>query len=317
MNKIKIHVGPHKTGSTQIQYFCDQNREELLRNSIFYYDGIWHPEPASFISHNPLNFVHNIHSGRFKEGIFSIKKQDLLFMECFLNKAPVIAPTTVISYEGFASLSTDEFMQLKNVLETRYDSVEVIYYWRSPASFAASEMSQRARMGTDISPESLYFPYKEFDNMLTSVFDQEKVTCINFDDKRGIIGSFLPAIGTNAHNNFNLAIPRLNSSLSHHAFQVALELKKLDPKASEIGNEFNHKYESFLTNIDGPKIRLTNKLLENVLALTEEDTSYITKKYDLTYSKYERIGSEPEDKDYCGIAKQIHQQVNGKKNSAS
>lgn len=111
MNKLFLHVGPHKTGTTSIQKFLLDNRVELFKSNLVY--------PKRF----QTIFGHHKFRDVAQKEAFS--DEDLAF---FNDESSDF----LISSEDFISLNKQNFEYLRNAFESK--QVIVLFTWRR-ASF--------------------------------------------------------------------------------------------------------------------------------------------------------------------------------------
>ena len=107
MNKIFLHVGPHKTGTTLIQKFMLDNQTKLLNSKLFY------PKQLVRI------FGHHEFRDRLKDK--SLRASDIEFIKKYDGNV-------LLSSEDLISLNEDHFKYLKSCFSGY--QIEVIYAWR-------------------------------------------------------------------------------------------------------------------------------------------------------------------------------------------
>lgn len=132
MKKLFLHIGFHKTGTSSLQEYLNQNREALQAHNVFY--------PESFKSHFPgnvdLSWAFNKSPPAWstvndenKEFIFDFYKQQIENTDC---------DNIIISSEDFVLLDTQP-STIQNIKDyfVEFD-VQVIAYLREPIDFMAS-----------------------------------------------------------------------------------------------------------------------------------------------------------------------------------
>ncbi|MDB6455123.1 hypothetical protein [Falsirhodobacter sp. 20TX0035] len=106
---ILLHVGPHKTGTTALQRFWQENRDHLARNGVLY--------PGQDDAHHAL--AHDLLGWKVRKF-----DRDKLLAAC----AEIECDTVILSSEDFSFLNTDQLRRLRNLLEGH--EVRVVYFLR-------------------------------------------------------------------------------------------------------------------------------------------------------------------------------------------
>ena len=213
--KTIIHIGQHKTGTTSIQHFLQDNRVELGKRGLYVPAGI-----AGYT--NPSHFILNVYAlgaGRYssmKEHIVATKgesyldelegklKQDI--EKIYADAARNACDRVIWSNEGLYLLnSIAEYERLKDLFAGVASDSEVVCCFRDVASYRASYIKQQRRQNFQpsddpdsyryLEPDSWLFDYERKKELLAGVFDQ----CTYFDyDATDNVKAFLDAIGCGA-----------------------------------------------------------------------------------------------------------------------
>ncbi len=214
MNKLYIHVGPHKTGTTLIQKFLLDNRETLFKSDLVY--------PKRFIK----IFGHHL----FRDALAnkSLANEDI----AFINDAQ---HDFLLSSEDFISLSKPSFAYLKKCFPKK--DIIVIYSWRR-ASYKMYSIWQEVIKHGGVDTFYEYFfehlakpgqsqmlsPDLKL-NMLSSVFGINKVKIIDYDhslSNDSLINDFLGVIGVEPTQEFK------SVSENPHAVNKSLDVQDVD-----------------------------------------------------------------------------------------
>ena len=149
--KVLLHIGTEKTGTTTIQQFLSQNRQNLLA------DGYLYPSSPGEINHTKLAIfslkntnIQNIHwqlgltTPEQVSNFQSQFKQDLAH-ELSLNHDK----TVILSNEHCSSRLTriEDIEQLKMLLKEHFNEIEIIIYLRRQDKFLVSSYSTAIRSG--------------------------------------------------------------------------------------------------------------------------------------------------------------------------
>lgn len=182
--KLILHIGMAKTGSTSIQNAMQLNRDYLMENDVFY--------PAE--NHDDKTFFARIfRNDPYKDNFLKINFGDKKNIDEVLLNAKLKwdkklkdnnYSTTIISCEGLTFLKADELEGLKNFLLKYFDenNIKVVVYARDPISFIKSMISWGVKKGVttienaiEVHKEGRYFDFlsryeKLFNNIIIRPF---------------------------------------------------------------------------------------------------------------------------------------------------
>ena len=148
--KCVVHIGLHKTGSSSIQNFFNENRDALLDNGVNYLsfereDFARHANHSiplfSLYSANPVNYRENIRQGidtQEKARNHNYRVREIFEWEMSANTSPVF----VISAEDLIWLPWPALMKFRDDLAERFEKVVIMGYVRPPSSLVNSSLSQ-------------------------------------------------------------------------------------------------------------------------------------------------------------------------------
>ncbi len=288
---IVLHIGPHKTGSTAIQTFCDENRSVLASNGVHYPSGHWHGQLGSCVADDPLGFVFNVHGNRTDRDRIAL--EDSRYLENLAREIKSThRETVVLSYEGFFSLSAAAIERLHESIRGISDRQIVAFYCRAPVSFALSEVSQRLRMGLpsglDGEEDLPVLAYQDKIPPFVDVFGRKNVLARHFDQTHlknaDVVDDFFSAIG-HPQINRQLAPSRSgseNESISAEAALLAIEIAKRSPPPMP-GNRFFTRYNRFLSGIRGARISLTSDQRVRILAASDRHSEYLKREFGIAF----------------------------------
>ena len=165
--KAIIHAGPHKTGTTSIQFFLSKNRQALAEQG-FFVSGIKSPDGTpnhwwliylGTRSDERSTLYHNSkRAGKTAEVCKQLRKKYLDLFNAELDKAqsPDLGiQSFVLSTEEIVFLENDEVNSFYSFLLKRCESIDVIYYYRSPIDRLRSDIQQACKGGTNVTQSSL------------------------------------------------------------------------------------------------------------------------------------------------------------------
>ncbi|WP_341582305.1 hypothetical protein [Marinobacter metalliresistant] len=288
--RVVVHVGWDKTGSSAIQHFLDENRSAVTEQfNISYPVGRWHAFLGSIFSRNPENYVFNKYTGLSESD--DIGRRDRTSLAAFEQSVDELSPNKIlcISYEGFVSLAMPELEELKSYLLQYSDRVDVIAYVRPIFSYARSAISQRAKQGEPFFDDGSLprNSYKATLEKFFLVFGRANVYVRKFSTdtlvSSDVLTDFLSFCGVEPENyKINYETPaRENESLSWPAVifsdSVIRSLKKdnVEYTVAEYGRLLGGR----LSIIDGPKIPIRRDLEKSLIAQSEDDADFLKREY--------------------------------------
>jgi hypothetical protein len=289
-NRIILHVGPHKTGSSAVQMMCDENRDILAQNGILYPKGRSHGQIGSYFAESRPNYVYCQHSGildinkrRASDNAYKERLERTMFKSSL--------ETLVLSYEGFVDLNLVELVRFREFLDKYARDVQVVGYCRHPLSFAPSEISQRCRMGVPTGLRDARDPpiplFKDYFAKFQKTFGKEHIHLSDFAAERVYRGDvrldFLNQIGLPPvkHNDLRIEDNRANESLSAEAAQIAEMMVHCCPR-NRRGNLFFMKYNELLSSIKGTPLVLSEADEAWIMEASEPHLSYLEDEFELT-----------------------------------
>jgi hypothetical protein len=217
-----IHVGPHKSGTTSIQWFLQQNRTELLKHGYFV------PESETKGgAHHAL-----------AEGLASLdvgEHRQLLVTKSIRAIAETTSEAIIISSEALEGILENQkhakifFGQIR---ELNFEPKLVLFprnqpqwinssYAFSVRSFRRSDSFQSAALGFARSPGSRFSRWVELANahvleLIARPFTKQTIAC-------GVITEFLRSVGINS-SQFQNSEVRRNEAVGPFTVSVAREV---------------------------------------------------------------------------------------------
>ncbi|MBE1288729.1 MAG: hypothetical protein GJ679_01795 [Rhodobacteraceae bacterium] len=151
MRTCFLHIGTEKTGTTSVQYWLQTTRQELSQSGIFVPTTLGSPNHRLL----PVHFARRIDEWSTLNGIETLTEKDAHFagfeetVSSELQDALQTHHSVVISSEHLHSRieTADEVAAIKRFLETVFDRIVVICYFRNQADMALSLFSTALRFG--------------------------------------------------------------------------------------------------------------------------------------------------------------------------
>jgi len=259
MNKLILHIGSFKTGTTSIQNTFYNNAKELFKYNIVYPEiGKNHRWLAYWDDGTRLSNEHNTVKQEALKYINDGKKYLSRLVELNQDK------TLFISSEFLFTTPLNELFLLKEYLNNHFDEVVILAYVRNPADMLTSWVSESVKNGEHTLKSGMekikpYVALKYLYNY-KEVFGSEKMIVrrygreyfINqdlFDDL--FISSMGKVIKINKHTS--------NISLTLEALQVAEKVNDDYPK-----NSANRGFINYLYGISGQKFKVPKKYISMI-----------------------------------------------------
>lgn len=284
MKKLFLHIGFHKTGTSSLQEYLNQKREELQAHNIFY--------PESFNNEFPGNVdlswafnksppVWSTVNDDNKELIFEFYRKQIDATDC---------DNIIISSEDFALLDTQPaiIQEIKDYF-TEFD-VKVIAYLRDPIDFMASLYCHAVRSRSVTYSLKKYiaedYSFRSADYSLrllpwARVFGKENILVKKYDTNEfvnnSLVGDFFDTIGIEltVDNTLKRANVGVHPWLVGAYIQVGLS--DLDEK-----NKQKKLREISRLGLELPKVNAAEYLLE------KDDLKIVKRAYDITIKRLKR-----------------------------
>lgn len=289
-DKIILHVGLHKTGTTSLQNYFGKNRKELKSLGVLY------PEFSinDFTPNNhswPIKNLTMNHPNQYHLNIMNnILKADLSMVieslnEQFLKLGDSEESTLLISGEGISTLNAKELNKLKEKLlkvSKKEVVIEVHYFTRNVADYISSVIQQRLKGGTresiiltglsKISPFRSFLSHRLFKAIFTSSIIKEHSYEKACAYTGGLETYFADNILNINHDSFLCNSQRVNSGLSNISFQLIRYYINHSAEYVRIPTE-KSSYKSnikALSQIKGDKFMMTNEQKLKLMVLIEK-----------------------------------------------
>lgn len=233
--RVLLHFGANKTGSTAIQNMLYENRQVFSELGLFYHD--------SRILHNSIQSGNGEEINlRLREGAthFEIKK--------LLTPLIKVEKLSIISCEGFSSLSRDHLNTLYESLEQLDIEFKILMYIRNPIDYYMSSYSQALKRHgyagsfQDYVEESSWEHASWLMNLRESRQNID-VACVLFDQRENdLIKSFWESV----HLMFNLDLanvfPENQAIVNRSLFQEEIAFLVM------INGLFGSKYSTLISD---------------------------------------------------------------------
>ena len=201
-NKIFLHIGGHKTGSTSLQKYLHISRSALLNADFVFYRGIFYPENhvelyLHCMKNRGLTFVDILlPEARNYLNNYNLKQEVSDFIHRNKNK------NIIFSAEGLSYLRyADEVKALKELLQSSFHDVNVLWVNRAVKEAKASYIKQIERTkGASVSSDCdsvFYIAENSFlweKDKLRAIYNRE-FNFIEFEYSKKVVGELLRFMG--------------------------------------------------------------------------------------------------------------------------
>lgn len=290
LNKIILHIGPDKTGTTAIQRALKTSRALLHEYGVLY---------SNNLTNNDKWLTVNFCKLTDPTTIFSVKKDEIAEKCCnYINVLKKEIETSsagvlILSHEGVPHLETDELEALRDFLLHYTSNIEIVVYARAPLSYAGSAISQRIITGRKAWANHLpVLCYKDYLQKMIYVFGKTSILLKHFEKSKfpagDIVLDFLSILELKESAKLQIvenANFKGNPALSSQAIQVGERLIEVVGKTVPEGGAFRFSFANELRAIKGKKIKLTKKQKELIQEHASEHSIYLEKEFGLYFSE--------------------------------
>lgn len=203
---VVLHIGTHKTGSTTVQSFLQENKQQLLTNQIVFFEGDIIPE-----NHIEL-YLSCIDPDRETLAKYTMDfgSPDALFEKTrnrvaeFLEQSA--GKTVIFSTEGLSLLrSREELNRLSQIFDPERHRVQVVCTLRDKRSYLNAyrkqilkvpgrKVSNNPRSALYVEPDSWLVDYAQLIEAYRRVFGAPSVVTIDYNQEVDKCGDVLPAV---------------------------------------------------------------------------------------------------------------------------
>ena len=280
-NKIIIHFGMHKTGTTSIQMSLYKN----FLDKNFHYVNLGKANPSNLLiaafKRNPVRNIFFRKNGINVEEIVKIGNKTKLLLKRELTYALNNEKIPIICCENISLFDQEELLEFVTFIKSYYSNLQFYGYIRSPKGFIDSILQQNIKTSMKVNFNVLNRKYPRFrrrfdfyDNLDSSV----KVHFRKFDPTKFpqgcVVRDFCMQIGVDISK---VRIRNANEGLSLPAIQLLYAYKKFGP-GHGVGNAAvreNNALNRAVSALEGPKLRLHSELIEPIIAANRKDVAWM------------------------------------------
>ncbi|MEQ8653062.1 MAG: hypothetical protein RIC87_11420 [Kiloniellales bacterium] len=208
IEKIYLHVGMPKTGTTSIQYFLSSNRDEIGQNGIAYLRSLGLPNNINIAKYarRPMITSNKKNNSRVAKFVTEIAEKHVVFKNKLVKKIekeiqslPKGANKIIISCELLWRLPAKRICHLKELLARFSESIHIVVYLRNQADYIESSYTTTLRNGENGSIEQVslrklgakYLDYSKRIKIWSDIFGEENVIIRIFERERLMRGDIV------------------------------------------------------------------------------------------------------------------------------
>lgn len=208
MKTLYLHIGQAKTGTTAIQHYCSQHKEQLSKLGLRYIRLGMDLYPHN---HKAIHYALLAKSGGYPRDRNHPPMPFSVLLESLGSEIRESQNSKLlISFEGLAALSQYAPRSISTLMQFRkrilpHANIRIIYYIRDPMSILVSNYNQRSKKQGGIGP-FLDFVMQSSDGVLdqslayrffASVFGRKNIIVKHYGELRGpeFIHDFLSTLG--------------------------------------------------------------------------------------------------------------------------
>lgn len=306
-DRVILHIGPPKTGTTKLQATLKQNRSRLADRGILFPD--LRPRPESQwdagkgeptgMKHDFLlllaladpsqTLIFQRYGDRLKaSGLADLQAECIDSLNQELNSTN---PATVIfSSESFGNLPfrySDGFMSLSKYLSSIAPVVDVVIYVRHPIAHARSHQQHMLRSGVatlDQLDEPWVYPYMSTCELLMSAFGVDRTHVVAYrrdmDDGFDIVRSFGDVTGVHL-GDLDPVTGHGNAGVSMEAALLLDSLNRLQPQPGAMTGELNSNRfaASYLARVPGQPFRLSPTTENEIESISAPGLEFLKERF--------------------------------------
>lgn len=290
-NRVILHLGIHKTGSSSIQdtLYHNLNRPIFARRKVRIINSLPanHSEffQSSFSDRPDLYHTNKSKNLSMKE----VEQTSKCIQERIIKEVAEFEDTTfILTGEDGCVLSKDGLEKLKTFINIAFGTdcvIKVVIFTRDPLSYVESAVQQNVKgNGLTIEQASELHIQKSSDryillfNRLEDIFDQDAIEFHSFESacshKNGLVGYFLEKCFI---NHVNITIMKSNESISSEALFLLDNALKEHVK-------FTHVDVNILSKISGSRAHfLSDEQITIISSLSRNDLRFLEEKFGVVY----------------------------------
>ena len=309
-NRLILHIGPPKTGTSILQYTLAENRSRLLTQGVLYPDlrprptsrwdallgeptGVKHDYLLLLALDDPTDMLvsrrHKLAVGEELEAI-RIECVDSLADE--LERTP--AKTLLLSSESFGNSAVNPTTHLAEIAEytkALADEVTVVMYARHPVAMARSRQQQLLKSGMNTLDEldkPWVYPYGKALWNLWRIFGRSSVHVVayerDFNRSFDTVGSFGSLVGLDTAG-WDRPSRKGNASLTMEGALLADALAREFPQPDAMaGHRHPGRARAGLVGgIAGVPFRLSDATEREVMEVSQPDMDVLADEYDIRF----------------------------------
>jgi hypothetical protein len=310
LSKCILHIGTPKTGSTAIQRFLEANYDVLSRRNITADVKLANDLAKAFtLWHTRTHFLRKA-GLQDQQKHAQLKRKAVEALHEIVSSEANAKKVVILSSETFYMMPehNTDIIAIKEVLESYFETVDVVCFFRDPVDFVVSSYNQNLRGAYSGSLQAYIGKYiassrwKYFSNykIWSSVFGADRCCFVpfnadqqtNYDVVRhfcGLVNLDFEGLAFSQGKRFN---PQMSAKLTaiYRLINMLVPLWKRGKGQQDVLNPANRKVKRFFKRLrflaHGRKLRLTENQRQMVRSATY-------KEYRRMLDHYNAVGNAP------------------------
>lgn len=334
--RIVLHIGLHKTGTTTLQDFLYQYRLPLEQELQVLYPALhrnYSQALYSAFAEQPEQYSVNIRNGLdtpAKVALVNEENLQALLKECAASTATQL----ILSGEDLSLLSSAGLQRLRDWLSPLAEEMCVVCALRDPLKWSVSAAQSRIRGGHSYAEVNLEPPLQRARQRLqrcAQVFGETGIKLIDFDaalqGEGGLPGAFFDVLGLPRSWVSGKPVQRRNESMSLEAAYLISSLNQdlplyVDGKLGQ--RRFKDDIREMIQQTAGRPFALTATAMQKIKDCSEPESAWLEDKFAITLDN-SRLSTPVEraagtlnfsPAAISSIAGQLHDKARVRKNNA-
>ena len=285
--RIYLHPGMHKTGTSTVQHCLFEHRQALAEELSLHYPGLHENLSAPLFSaftDDPLAYPLNIQRGRDTAArVADYNRENLAALEAGFAEADT--RHALLSGEALSYLTETELQRLGDWLSGFAGDVRVLYTVRNPVAWSVSEAQSQIRGGETYQAMNARPQHERIQRKLQrsiAVFGRDAVDVVVFEQARqhpfGLVGGFLESMGYPPDWAAGREPPRQNESMSLEAAHLVSAINTRFPliEGGSLGEGRSPgDIRTIAAETEGVPFRLDSKALDRIASEAAGDIEWL------------------------------------------
>ena len=263
--QLAIHAGSHKTGSSAIQRYLYEHRDELEQQGVHYLhrgnanSSLW---MLRAFKRDLAQLPAFSHLGLDEEGVLRLRTRARKRLARLAGASE--APLAVLSAEAIGAFAHEELQELYDVTSAHYPRIVIHQYFRPMKARMESAYQERLKHGFATLDQKFHLGYNRRVELLDGVFGRDNVNIYKYDGAvfpdGDVVKHFLGALDIAPPGG--IATRAFNTGLSLPAVRLLYVYRKFNPDLMP----GDRQIVKALARLQGDDFRFHSSLFDALLA---------------------------------------------------